>query len=216
MSDDLPAEIPVFPLNGVLLLPGGVLPLNIFEPRYLNMVSDALGRGRVLGMVQPAEPDPDRESPEGQVPVYDTGCLGRITAFSETPDGRFLITLTGINRFTIRDELDMAGGYRRFRVSYDGFAGDRHDTADGIDRDALLAAVRKYFDFSSISTDWKAIEKSDNATLITSLSMMCPFDAREKQALLECADGTARGELLTQLMEMAVLGGTTVGPLGRH
>jgi len=214
---DLPKQLPLFPLTGALLLPGGVLPLNIFEPRYLNLVSDALGQGRLMGMVQPVELDPDdRESPEGQVPVHATGCLGRITAFSETPDGRFMITLNGVSRFRVGAELPMVGGYRRFDVDYRDYAGDRHDTEPEIDRESFLAAVRRYFDFSSISTDWKAIEKSDNATLITSLSMMCPFDAREKQALLECASMADRGELLTQLMQMAVRGGTTMGPMGRH
>jgi Lon protease-like protein len=201
--DDLPETIPVFPLPGALLLPHGHLPLNIFEPRYLNLTADALGQGRMMGMVQPvhAEPDPVSDTAE----LYRTGCLGRITSFAETDDGRFLITLTGVSRFRIAGELESVRGYRRVSACYDAFAHDLQEDADATaDRQRLLDAVRAYFQLQGIDTDWAAIKEAPDGALVTSLAMTCPFEPREKQALLECPGLIERGEFLTTLMEMAV------------
>ncbi|MFB3134946.1 MAG: LON peptidase substrate-binding domain-containing protein [Rhodospirillales bacterium] len=201
--DDLPETIPVFPLPGALLLPHGHLPLNIFEPRYLNLTADALGQGRMMGMVQPvdAEPDPVSDTAE----LYRTGCLGRITSFAETDDGRFLITLTGVSRFRIAGELESVRGYRRVSARYDAFAHDLQEDADATaDRQRLLDAVRAYFQLEGIDTDWAAIKEAPDGALVTSLAMTCPFEPREKQALLECPGLIERGEFLTTLMEMAV------------
>jgi len=213
--DDLPETIPVFPLPGALLLPHGSLPLNIFEPRYLNLTADALGQGRMMGMVQPvhAEPDPVSDTAE----LYRTGCLGRITSFAETDDGRFLITLTGVSRFRIAGELESVRGYRRVAVRYDAFADDlQEDTGATADRQRLLDAVRAYFRLQGIDTDWAAIKEAPDGALVTSLAMTCPFEPREKQALLECRGLIERGELLTTLMEMAVHGSKAVAYGARH
>ena len=213
--DDLPETIPVFPLPGALLLPHGHLPLNIFEPRYLNLTADALGQGRMMGMVQPvhAEPDPVSDTAE----LYRTGCLGRITSFAEMDDGRFLITLTGVSRFRIADELESMRGYRRVAARYDAFAHDlQEDTGATADRQRLLDAVRAYFQLQGIDTDWTAIKEAPDGALVTSLSMTCPFEPREKQALLECPGLIERGELLTTLMEMAVHGSKAVAYGARH
>lgn len=213
--DDLPETIPVFPLPGALLLPLGRLPLNIFEPRYLNLTADALGQGRMMGMVQPvhAEPDPVSDTAE----LYRTGCLGRITSFAETDDGRFLITLTGVSRFRIVDELESVRGYRRVAARYDAFAHDlQEDTGATADRQRLLDAVRAYFRLQGIDTDWAAIKEAPDGALVTSLAMTCPFEPREKQALLECPGLIERGEFLTTLMEMAVHGSKAVAGSAGH
>ena len=213
--DDLPETIPVFPLPGALLLPHGHLPLNIFEPRYLNLTADALGQGRMMGMVQPvhAEPDPVSDTAE----LYRTGCLGRITSFAETDDGRFLITLTGVSRFRIVDELESVRGYRRVAARYDAFAHDlQEDAGATADRQRLLDAVRAYFQVQGIDTDWAAIKEAPDGALVTSLAMTCPFEPREKQALLECPGLIERGEFLTTLMEMAVHGSKAVAGDAGH
>lgn len=213
--DDLPETIPVFPLPGALLLPHGHLPLNIFEPRYLNLTADALGQGRMMGMVQPvhAEPDPVSDTAE----LYRTGCLGRITSFAETDDGRFLITLTGVSRFRIAGELESVRGYRRVAARYDAFAHDlQEDTGATADRQRLADAVRAYFRLQGIDTDWAAIKEAPDGALVTSLAMTCPFEPREKQAFLECPGLIERGELLTTLMEMAVHGSKAVAGSAGH
>ena len=213
--DDLPETIPVFPLPGALLLPLGRLPLNIFEPRYLNLTADALGQGRMMGMVQPvhAEPDPVSDTAE----LYRTGCLGRITSFAETDDGRFLITLTGVSRFRIAGELESVRGYRRVAARYDAFAHDlQEDTGATADRQRLLDAVRAYFQLQGIDTDWAAIKEAPDGALVTSLAMTCPFEPREKQALLECPGLIERSEFLTTLMEMAVHGSKAVAGSAGH
>ncbi|MFQ5618784.1 MAG: LON peptidase substrate-binding domain-containing protein [Rhodospirillales bacterium] len=213
--DDLPETIPVFPLPGALLLPHGRLPLNIFEPRYLNLTADALGQGRMMGMVQPVHAGPDLVGDTAE--LYRTGCLGRITSFAETDDGRFLITLTGISRFRIVDELESVRGYRRVAVRYDAFADDlQENTGATADRRRLLDAVRAYFQHQGIDTDWAAIKEAPDGALVTSLAMTCPFEPREKQALLECPGLIERGELLTTLMEMAVHGSKAVAGSAEH
>ena len=198
---DLPSEIAVFPLTGALLLPRGRLPLNIFEPRYLAMTMDALGRGRLFGMVQPDA----RGKPAGEGPgLYRIGCLGRISSFSETDDGRLLITLIGVARFRILEELSLApGGYRRVRVDYADFVTDLLEAEPPpLDRPALLGALKPYFQARGIEANWDAVEQTPDALLVTMLSMVCPFDPPEKQALLEAAEGPERAEMLVALLRM--------------
>jgi hypothetical protein len=195
---DLPSEIAVFPLTGALLLPRGRLPLNIFEPRYLAMTQDALGQGRLFGMVQP---DARGKSGPG---LYRIGCLGRISSFSETDDGRLLITLIGVTRFRILEELPLApGGYRRVRADYADFFTDLLEAEPPLlDRPALLGALRPYFQARGIEANWDAVEQTPDALLVTMLAMVCPFDPPEKQALLEAAEGSERAEMLVALLRM--------------
>jgi Lon protease-like protein len=198
---DLPAEIPIFPLSGALLLPEGRLPLNIFEPRYLAMVEDSLGAGRMFGMVQ-GDPSLPR-TPAGSQ-TYRVGCLGRISSFSETEDGRMLITLTGVIRYRIAEEIAGRRGYRRARVEYGAYAADlgTGGPAPQFDRAALLGALRPYFQARGIEANWEAIEQTADAMLVTTLCMVCPFEVREKQALLEAAGPSERARMLVALMEM--------------
>jgi len=198
---ELPGEIAIFPLPGALLLPGGRLPLNIFEPRYLAMVDDALGAGRHFGMIQP-EP----EAPAGPAGprTYRVGCLGRIASFSETEDGRHLITLAGVTRFRIAEELPMQHGYRRVRADYAGFADDlAPDAASAeVDQAQLLAALRPFFRARQIDANWEAIERTEPAMLVLILSMICPFAVPEKQALLEAPSPAERARTLIALLQM--------------
>ncbi len=206
-EDLLPVELPIFPLAGVLLLPGATVPLNIFEPRYLNMVEEALGKGRIVGMVQPKAADV--ESPDGEPAVYETGCAGRIISFSETGDGRFAITLLGICRFRIASELSLKSGYRRVSPDYSPFADDLGDDASYVPhRESLLTTVEAYFLANGIDADWSTIEGAADSALITTLSILCPFAPSEKQALLECENTAMRGELLGNLMALSLHGDT--------
>ena len=199
----LPEILSIFPLPGALLLPRGRLPLNIFEPRYLRMILDALGQGRMIGMVQTTGPEPHPVSDSAS--IYDIGCAGRITAFAETDDGRLLVTLTGVSRYRIGGELEMVNGYRRVDPDYTEFEGDLADTEGGIpDRSRLLKVVRVYFAAKRIEADWSAFGKASDEAVVTSLSMLCPLAPGEKQALLESASLGERGEMLTSLLEMAV------------
>lgn len=199
---DLSATIPIFPLSGVLLLPRGLLPLNIFEPRYINLVDDALSSDRLIGMVQPRD-----ERAAGPAPrVYPTGCAGRISSFDETDDGRYLITLTGVCRFRLDSELPIERGYRRVRADWHPFAGDLLEETDpGLDRERLLAKLGEYLDRHGMAANWEAIKQASDERLVTSLAMICPFEACEKQALLEAGTLAERAALLTTLIEMAVL-----------
>lgn len=204
---DLPATLPVFPLPGVLLLPSGLLPLNIFEPRYLAMTDDALGADRLIGMIQPVAGPENATEPE----LYQTGCAGRITAFSETEDGRYLITLSGVARFNIRQELDSMRGYRRVVPDWAPYQNDFAPPGEiDIDRDRLLEALRGYFTTRGIKADWDAIKRMDDAKLVTTLAMICPFDPPEKQALLVAAEISERALAMMALLEMAAhpTGGT--------
>jgi Lon protease-like protein len=197
--EDLPQDLPIFPLTGVLLLPQGRLPLNIFEPRYLAMVSDALAYPRLIGMVQPLEGKGDA----GEPPVYPVGCAGRIISFGETEDGRYLITLAGVARFAIAAELPLVKGYRTVKADWSRFKGDLASTAGApIDRARLLGALKMYFERHAIACDWDAIQKAPEHHLVTTLAMVCPFSPGEKQALLEAEDPTERTRLLTALIEM--------------
>ncbi|HLI10243.1 MAG TPA: LON peptidase substrate-binding domain-containing protein [Alphaproteobacteria bacterium] len=203
--EELPATLPIFPLSGVLLLPGGRLPLNIFEPRYLAMTRDALKGDRLIGMVQPRHGG--EEDPNAMPEVYPLGCAGRITAFNETDDGRYLITLRGLCRFEIVEEIAMISGYRRVRADFSPYYDDFKEEADGaIDRRRLLDALRIYFKLQNIKADWKAIEGSPDGQLVTTLAMACPFEPSEKQALLESPTLAERGRVITALFEMAALG----------
>ena len=212
--EDLPSELPVFPLSGVLLLPRGRLPLQIFEKRYLAMTGDALGAPqRLIGMIQPTE----KETTQGTPPIYKVGCAGRITSFSETDDGRFLITLTGVCRFAVIEELALVKGYRRVVARWDDFARDFTDQPTvELDRARLLGALKDYFKANGISANWEAIEQAPDDRLVTSLAMICPFEPREKQALLEAADLKACAELMTTLIEMGLLAHKGSSDAARH
>ncbi len=210
--DKLPKSIVVFPLSGVLLLPGGHLPLNIFEPRYLNMITDALATDRLVGMVQPKTPeeipiedDEVIKSLEGEhLPLYQTGCVGRIVQFEEGDDNRFLVTLRGICRFHLGEEMETGRGYRRFAVDWRGFGADPDGERDAaIDRERLLPALREYFRRRGISADWEAIEKTKDEKLVTTLSMLCPFGPAEKQALLDAPNLLERSRVLAAIAEIA-------------
>ena len=198
---DLPAEIPIFPLSGALLLPEGRLTLNIFEPRYLALVEDALGAGRLFGMVQG---DPSLPKVAGDSQMYRVGCLGRISSFSETEDGRLLITLTGVIRYRLVEEVAGRRGYRRARAEYADYAADLAVGAPPpeLDREALLGALRPYFRARGIEANWEAVEQTADAMLVTTLCMVCPFEVREKQALLEAQGTEDRARMLIALMEM--------------
>ena len=193
----LPAQIPIFPLPNALLLPGGQLPLNIFEPRYLAMIDDALGTsGRLIGMVQPME-----ESGE----LFGIGCAGRISYFQETGDGRYMVALNGVCRFRLHDHRLSARKYRLANVSWDEFAADLADSSSGIgDRDHMFDIMRRYFDQRGFEADWEQIERSDDNAILNTLAMVCPFDVAEKQALLEAEGVGRRADLLVAMMEMAL------------
>jgi Lon protease-like protein len=207
----LPEVLPIFPLTGILLLPRARLPLNIFEPRYLAMTRDALGGERLIGMVQPSEPQDDNRGPRGagsamNPPVYAIGCAGRITQFAESDDGRYVLTLTGVSRFRIVDELPLLSGYRRVVPDWRPFAHDRGaPDAPEIDRARLIRGLQSYFAQHQLSADWSAVEKASAEHLVTSIAMACPFVPSEKQALLEAADLAERARLLTALVEMAAM-----------
>jgi len=215
----LPDILAIFPLTGVLLLPRGRLPLNIFEPRYLAMTRDALGGARLVGMVQPSDPQDDNRGGGGpNPPVYPVGCAGRVTQFSETDDGRYLVTLTGVSRFRIREELPLLDGYRRVVPDWQPFAHDRERTGKPeFDRERLIRGLKSYFAQRQIQADFEAIEKAPGEYLVTSLAMACPFAPSEKQALLEAVDPNERARLLTTLVEMAGIEPTTEDSSGtRH
>ncbi|MBV8391545.1 MAG: LON peptidase substrate-binding domain-containing protein [Alphaproteobacteria bacterium] len=211
--EQLPETLPIFPLSGVLLLPGGKLPLNVFEPRYLAMIFDALAGHRMIGMVQPMQPGGfagDGMPVEGGRPdVHKVGCAGRIVSFNETEDGRLLLALSGVCRFEISRELDLAqGGYRRVSSLFAPYRTDL-DHADELvelDRERLMAALAAFFRNRKLSTDWEAVKQAADRNLVTSLSMVLPFGPVEKQALLEAADTTARARLLVAFLEMGAFG----------
>jgi Lon protease-like protein len=211
--DELPRVLPVFPLTGVLLLPSGKLPLNIFEPRYLAMTRDALATdARLIGMVQPRVPDLDDNRGastadlKGERPdVYSTGCAGRITEFAESDDGRYVMTLTGLYRFDLVEDMSDKDGYRRVLADYSKYRGDLGGAREAmVDRDRLLAAVKGYFAHQGISLDWESVKATPDERLVTSLAMTCPFGPNERQALLEAPGTTERADIVTTLLEMAL------------
>ena len=199
---DLPEVIPVFPLPGALLLPRGQMPLNIFEPRYLAMIDDALRSGlRLVGMIQP---DPARPGPEDKPVLYKIGCVGRLTQIAESGDGRYLIQLTGISRFRIRHELAAATLYRQCEVDYAPFADDfiARKGEEQVDRPRLLAALSAFLKARRLEADWQGIENAPNEALVNALAMMSPYGPAEKQALLEAPDLKTRAEILVAVTEM--------------
>jgi uncharacterized protein len=201
---DLPETIPIFPLPGALLLPRARLPLHIFEPRYLAMLEDCLKtRERLIGMIQP------RSVPGSEAPrLHSIGCAGRVTAFSETEDGRYMITLSGVSRFRLTSEIEGFAPYRRAHVSWTGFDRDTGPTeADaGFDKPAFLDLLVRYFRTVDLSTDWGSLKEAEDELLINSLSMLCPFAPEEKQALLEAPSLSTRRETLVTLMEFTLRG----------
>ncbi|MFZ1924341.1 MAG: LON peptidase substrate-binding domain-containing protein [Xanthobacteraceae bacterium] len=208
----LPEVIPVFPLPGALLLPRGQMPLNIFEPRYLAMIDDALhGRHRLIGMIQPdpAHPGPDQNKPH----LFRVGCVGRITQFAESGDGRYLIQLIGIARFRIGEEMQVATPYRQCRVSYQPFADDfvPRKGEDEVDRKALLRALTAFLKANKLKADWDGIENAPNEALVNALAMMSPYDSAEKQAMLEAPDLKTRAEILVAVTEIELAKSKTSG-----
>ena len=199
--EDVSTEFPVFPLEGALLLPQGKLPLNVFEPRYLAMVEDALATGRAIGMVQP---DANRPGTPNGPALYRIGCLGRLTSLSETEDGRYLITLTGLARFVTGVELEQQRGYRRVRADFTLFRGDLDagPSHAPVDRDALVAALRAYFATRGFDANWDAIDEMPDDALVVTLAMICPFEPAEKQALLEAQTPSDRAATLLTLLQM--------------
>ena len=199
---DLPRTIPVFPLAGALLLPRAQLPLNIFEPRYLAMIDDALARPRIIGMIQPD----DAKGGAARPALYPTGCAGRITQFAETGDGRYLVTLTGISRFKLVEELSVTTPYRQCRVDYAPYARDLlpNDGADAVDREALLKILSSYLSANKIEADWQGIRQSPTEALVNGLSMLSPYGVKEKQALLEAPDLRTRAEVLIAVTEITL------------
>jgi Lon protease-like protein len=197
--EDLPTKIPIFPLTGVLLLPHGKLPLNIFEPRYLNMITAALAGHRMIGMIQPTGPN------EGDQPdIYKTGCAGRITSFNESEDGRYLVTLSGLIRFDLAEELPLRDGYREAVPDWGPYCDDlAEETGAGVDRDRMLRALKGYFTVNDVDANWDAIKDTTTDRLVNALAMMCPFQPSEKQALLEALSLGDRANVMVALLEMA-------------
>jgi Lon protease-like protein len=208
---DVPRQVPVFPLRGASLLPRAALRLNVFESRYLAMVDDALAGARLLSIVQPAGAGQEESPPGKSEPLKRIGCIGRLSAYQELDDGRLMITLTGIARCVFDAEIACRKPYRLYAASCEAFAGDftaglgEHE----VDRERLLATLKSYLQAHQLNADWAAILKSPNEPLVNALAIMCPYNAEEKQALLEAPDLKARAEVLVTLaeMELAAAGG---------
>lgn len=196
----LPDILPIFPLNGVLLLPGGQLPLNVFEPHYLTMIEDALKASRMIGIIQPQS----QSSPH----LFPVGCAGRITSFCEIDNGeRFEIILTGISRFSINEELSPNHGYRRIEPDWKQYSQDtkrRPEDCLDIDRKRLYGLLKSFFELHELSCSWESIEASPDSKLITALSMICPLDPSEKQCLLEAKDCVQRAEMFMTMLDLAI------------
>jgi Lon protease-like protein len=203
-SVDLPDTIPVFPLPGALMLPRSRLPLHVFEPRYLAMIEDVMKTSeRLIGMVQP------NDVPGRVGALHSIGCAGRLSSFSETEDGRYMVTLAGSSRFRIVEEIEGFTPYRRIRVNWTGFERDLgpDETDTGFDRPKFMDALGRFFEDQGLKTDWESLGDADDELLINSLSMLCPFEPEDKQALLEAPSLTTRRETLTTLIEFALRGG---------
>lgn len=198
---DCPSILPLFPLPGALLLPRGQLPLNIFEPRYLEMIDDALKSHRMIGIIQP---DNEMSEPVLKPGLYSVGCVGRISQFAEAGDGRLLITLTGISRFAIEQELDVLTPYRQAKVTYESYPHDfipRHGEEE-VDREGVIDMLRLFVEANDIRIDWREVQDTPNEALVNALCMMSPFAGREKQALLEATDLKTRAEILIAISQM--------------
>ncbi|MBH67891.1 MAG: peptidase S16 [Rhodospirillaceae bacterium] len=197
---NLPSTLPIFPLEGVLLLPSGRLPLNVFEPRYLAMTDDALAAHRLIGIIQPTKSELGVQVP----PVFHTGCAGRICAFSETDDGRYLITLSGVARFDVIEEIDAVRGYRRIVPDWSPYEIDCFGSGKlQLDKKRLLIALKSYFENKAINPDWEAIDRMDDVQLITTLAMICPFGPSEQQALLMAKEIQDCADTMMSLIEIA-------------
>lgn len=212
---DLPPVLPVFPLSGALLLPRTQLPLNIFEQRYLDMIDAALSGNRLIGMVQPAQ---EIQGEDTDIPMLSrVGCVGRLTSFQETGDGRYLITLQGITRFALGKELNSYSAFREVECDFAPFAADLRcgDGEEDVDRNGLLKTLRDYLDANNLEADWQSVSEAETEVLVNALCMMCPYGPQEKQALLEARDLKTRAETLIAITEMDLAksqndGGTTL------
>jgi uncharacterized protein len=202
-TGDLPQSLAVFPLNGALLLPRAELPLNIFEPRYLEMVADAMAGSRMIGMIQPQD---DKADVMGRPLLSKVGCAGRITSYIETPDSRLLVTLTGVCRFVVETELITVTAYRQVQPDFEPYGSDlikEHGQGD-VDRAGLLKAFKDYLDANNLSADWEQVQSASNETLVNTLSLLAPYPPKEKQALLEADDLKTRAAVLVALTERAL------------
>ncbi|NHN85948.1 peptidase [Acetobacter musti] len=202
---DLPAEIGLFPLFGSLLLPRGKLPLNVFEPRYIALVEDALAAQRLIGIIQPFDELHDDSDEAGDLPpLFDVGCIGRITSFAERPDGTFAVTLTGITRFRYLRESGGRRGYRTARIDVSAYAGDLSEIPSApFDRDQLLTSLKSYFNVRGLGVRWEVIDQMGDDALLITLPMICPFPSAEKQALLEAGSLTDRARVLQSLLDLS-------------
>ena len=212
-TNDFPKHIPLFPLSGVLLLPKSRLPLNIFEPRYLKMIEDVLAtEHRLIGMIQPR---PNKNTQDSNLKFNNVGCAGRLISFTETEDSRYLITLSGVSRFNYVKNVDTFKPYINAEVEWDTFRDDGilETLPKSFNKDAFLEIISKYFTLTNLQTDWVSLKKADDELLINSLSILCPFENDEKQALLEAKTIKERVKILTTLMEMSIKAETTFGPL---
>ncbi len=200
---DLRETLAVFPLAGAMLLPGGRLPLNIFERRYLQMIDEVMAESRLIGMIQPGFDGALRD--DGEPEIVNVGCMGRITSLVETGDGRYMITLQGVCRFRVLEELAVKTPFRQCRVA--PFVADLDEDPSGaeVNRPALLKAFRSYLEANDLDADWQSVSRADNTMLVNALSMMAPYGPAEKQALLEAPDLKTRAETLIALTEMALV-----------
>lgn len=196
---DLPQQLPLFPLTGALLLPRVDLPLNVFEPRYVAMLEDAMSTHRMIGMIQPLDAENDKK-PKLQA----IGCAGRITAYSEAEDGRLLITVTGVCRFTLGKELRVKKLYREATVDYCKFAADliSETGSANVNRSELVTAFRNYLEANSMTANWREVEAVSTEILVNTLSLLAPYAPRDKQALLEAPDLKSRADVLVALTEL--------------
>lgn len=199
---DLPQAVSIFPLTAALLLPGGRMPLNIFEPRYLEMVDHVLAHDRLIGMIQPRLDDARR--PDGEPELCEVGCIGRLTSFAETGDGRYLVSLQGICRFRVAEELAVKTPFRQAHITPFIADLDMEAGASEVDRTALLKAFRAYLKANEMEADWDSVSRAENATLVNALSMMAPYGPAEKQALLEAPDLKTRAATLVAMTEIAL------------
>ncbi len=200
---DLPDYLPIFPLPGALLLPNSKLPLHIFEPKYLAMFDEALqNSSRLIGMLQTKQSSIENHKDK----LYEIGCAGRICSFSETDDGRYMITLTGVSRFKILNFVDSFSPFLKAEVDWGEFSDDREKTIldHDFDRDSFFTLLKKYFSVKGLKTDWESLREADEEIIINSLSMLCPFEVEEKQALLESKNLVERRKMINTLMEFSL------------
>lgn len=204
-ADDLPQTLSVFPLRGAILLPRASLMVNVFEPRYLALLDEALATDRLIGIVQPTDAAADGESPPGKdFPLRQVGCVGRITSFTEGDDGHYMITLVGIARFALEQEVKTDEPFRRLSVGFGNYSADFHsgEGEEDVDRPRLLATLRSYLEANNLSADWDGINRASNERLVNTLSILSPYGPEEKQALLEAPNLKERAEALVALAEM--------------